>query len=83
MAKLSASRRKKLPDSAFAYPSKRKYPLDTVKRARNALAQAKKSNTFGSYSTVARKVRAKWGDKVKSVGKSQGTVSAPGYRKRK
>ena len=82
MAVLRASRRKRLPDSAFAYPSRRAYPIDTVARARNALARAAQSNTSGSYSHVARAVRKRHGNKVATVGRKKGTVSSPGYRKR-
>jgi len=78
---LTAKRRRALPSSAFAYPSQRKYPIDTKARARNALARAAQSNTFGSYSHVARKVRAKWGNSIASVGPKKGTVSRPGMRR--
>ena len=74
---------KRLPSSAFAYPKTREYPINTVKRARNALARAKQSGTSGSYSHVARAVRRRYGNKVASVGKKRGTVSRPGYRKKK
>lgn len=40
MAKLTAKQRKKLPASEFAEPSKRKYPIDTPARAKNAKARA-------------------------------------------
>jgi hypothetical protein len=78
---LRASQRKRLPASAFAYPSKRKYPIDTKKRARNALARAAQKNTSGSYAHVAKKVRAKWGNKVASTGKAKGVMHRAGYRK--
>ena len=39
MAKISYKARQKLPASAFALPEKRKYPLDTIGRARNALSR--------------------------------------------
>jgi hypothetical protein len=64
---LTAARRKKLPDSAFAYPKQRKYPLDTLRRARNALSRAGQRNTFGNYGHVARAVARKWGAAVASV----------------
>jgi hypothetical protein len=67
---LTAKQRRKLPDSAFAYPTQRKYPVPTktqAKRAgisetqrlglhRNALSRSAQSGTHGSYSHVARKV---------------------------
>lgn len=80
---MSAKRRRALPATAFAYPRQRKYPIDTVKRARNALARAAQSGTSGTYQHVATKVRAKYGDRVASVGRKRGVVSRPGYRKRK
>ena len=72
----------KLPASAFAYPSKRKYPINTKKRARNALARAKQRGTFGSYSHVAKAVRKRYGNKIASVGRKKGTVSRPGYKRK-
>jgi len=78
---ISAAKRKSLPASSFAYPSKRAYPIDTLARAKNALARAAQSKTSGSYSTVAKAVRRKWGNKVASVGRARGTVSRPGYRR--
>jgi hypothetical protein len=80
---LSTKRRNRLPDSAFAYPKQRKYPLDTIKRARNALSRAGQPNTFGTYSHVAKRVRAKYGNRVASVGRKRGTVSRPGMAKRR
>jgi hypothetical protein len=79
---LKAAKRKKLPSSAFAYPSKRKYPIDTKARARNALARAAQSKTYGSYSHVARAVRRRYGNAVASVGKKRGTTTRPGYRRK-
>jgi hypothetical protein len=80
--KSTAKGASKLPASAFAYPSKRKYPINTKKRARNALARAKQRGTFGSYSHVARKVRKRYGNAIASVGRKKGTVSRPGYKKK-
>jgi hypothetical protein len=81
MAKLTAKRRRALPKSAFAYPSTRSYPIDTLARARNALRRASQSNTKGTYAHVAKAVRRRWGNKVASVGTKKGTLSKPGYRK--
>lgn len=78
---MKAARRKALPDSAFAYKN-RTYPIDTVKRARAALSLAGKRTTRGSYSHVAKAVRAKYGDRIASVGPTKGTTTRPGYRKR-
>jgi hypothetical protein len=74
---------KRLPSSAFAYPRTREYPINTKKRARNALARAAQRGTSGSYSHVARAVRRKYGNKVASVGRKRGTVSSPGYRRKR
>lgn len=81
MARLKARRRRRLPRSAFAYPSRRAYPIDTQKRARNALARAAQTGTKGTYAHVARAVRRRYGNKVASVGKRRGTTSRPGYRR--
>lgn len=51
---------KRLKSSSFAYPKTRKYPINTKKRARAALAYAARSDTAGSYSHVAKKVRKKY-----------------------
>jgi hypothetical protein len=78
---LSAARRKALPSSAFAYPATRRYPIDTPARARNALARAAQPQTSGSYSTVAKAVRARYGNRIPTVGRARGTVTHAGYRK--
>jgi hypothetical protein len=78
---LSAKRRGKLPDSAFAYPKTRRFPIDTVSRARNALSRAAQSHTAGSYAHVAAAVRKKHGDKVSTVGPTKGVLHRAGHRK--
>ena len=78
---MKAAKRKALPSSAFAYPKSRSFPIDTKSRARDALSRAAQSNTKGSYKTVAKAVRAKYGDAIASVGRTRGTVSGPGYRR--
>jgi len=80
---LSAAARRKLPASAFAYPKQRKYPIDTLARAKNALSRAGQAGTSGTYSHVAKKVRARYGNKVASVGRARGTVTRAGYRRRR
>lgn len=88
---ISAKKRKSLPRGSYVYgPSspvggkgRKAYPIDTPKRARAALSRAAQKNTAGSYSTVAKAVRAKWGNSIASVGRKRGTTSKPGYRKRK
>jgi hypothetical protein len=74
---------KRLKASDFAYPKTREYPINTLKRARNALARSKQKGTSGSYSHVAKKVKAKYGKKVSTVGGPRGTTSRPGYRKKR
>jgi hypothetical protein len=71
-----------LPSSAFAYPARRAYPINTVGRARSALTRASSSRNAGTYTHVAQAVRARYGNRVASVGRARGTVTAPGYRRR-
>lgn len=75
MAKLKASRRKKLPKSAFAYPSTRKYPIHDKAHARNALARAAQKGTSGTYAHVAAAVRKKYGSSIAVGGKKRTTAS--------
>ena len=82
MPPLTAKRRNRLPSSAFAYPATRRYPIDTLGRARNALARAAQPNTAGSYAHVARAVRRKWGNQVASVGTRNGVLHRAGTRRR-
>lgn len=77
---MRAAHRRRLPDSAFAYPRRRTFPIDTIARARNALARAAQSHTHGTYQHVARAVRRKWGDRIPTVGPTYGTVHSPGKR---
>lgn len=81
MAVLRAAQRNRLPRSAFVYPSRRAYPIDTPARARNALARAAQRQTRGSYSTVAKAVRRRYGNRIASVGRARGTTARPGYRR--
>jgi len=80
MSKSSAKGVSKLPRSAFAYPSKRAYPINTKARARNALSRAAQSGTSGTYSHVAKAVRARYGNAIPSVGRAKGRVNRPGKR---
>jgi hypothetical protein len=66
---LTAKQRNKLPPSAFAYPSTKKYPVPTKKQAakagiseqqrqrllNNAKSRAAQKKTMGSLRTVAKK----------------------------
>jgi hypothetical protein len=93
---LTSRQRRALPDSAFALPSKRKYPVPTKAQARragiseaqrlrlhrNALARSTNKRTAGSYPTIARKVKARAGTKVATVGGKRGNISSPGKRGR-
>jgi hypothetical protein len=67
----SAAGAYRLPNSAFAYPKQRAYPINTVRRRRNALARAAQPGTFGSKSHVERAIRRKYGKRsgVKSLDK--------------
>ena len=57
---ISAKKRRSLPRSAFGVPSKRKYPLDTRKRARNALARVSQHGTAAQKKAVRAKVKRKY-----------------------
>jgi hypothetical protein len=65
---VKAATRRRLPASSFAYPSVRKYPINTKARARNALARAAQSKTYGTYGHVARRVKARYGSAIKVSG---------------
>jgi hypothetical protein len=60
MAKLTAAKRNKLPSSVFAEPGKRKYPLDTKNRAKNALARVSQHGSPAEKAAVRRKVHGKF-----------------------
>lgn len=50
MAELSTDSRKKLPDSKFAEPKKRKYPIEDKAHARNAKSRASQAEHEGRMS---------------------------------
>lgn len=50
MAKLTAKARKKIPDSKFAIPSERKYPIQNKGHAANAKARAQQQYDEGRMS---------------------------------
>jgi len=60
MAKLTYKQRKRLPDSAFAIPSKRKYPIQDEAHARNALARVAQHGTVAEIRAVIAAVREKF-----------------------
>lgn len=49
-----------LPKSAFALPSKRKYPINTLRRAKAALSYSAQKRTEGSPATIRAKVLKKY-----------------------
>jgi len=60
MAELTTKRRNALPDSAFVFPKQRKYPIDTIARARNALARVAQYGTASEIAAVKRAVYKKY-----------------------
>jgi len=56
--KITTEQRKSLPDSAFGVPSKRKFPLDTCNRVRNAMARFNQAKglSSGEKATLRRKI---------------------------
>ena len=66
MAKLTARKRKSLPDSAFAGPG-RSYPVEDKSHAANAKARATQAVKAGRMSKAqAAKIKAKANRKLKS-----------------
>ena len=63
MAKLSYSKRKRMPKSEFAEPGKRAFPLPDVSHGRNALARA-----AGKPPAERAKIRAAVHRKFPSIG---------------
>ncbi|MBD3260357.1 MAG: hypothetical protein GF334_01545 [Candidatus Altiarchaeales archaeon] len=59
--KLSTKKRKGLPASAFGVPGKRKFPLDTCNRVRNAMARFNQAKglTSSEKATLRRKIMAR------------------------
>jgi hypothetical protein len=56
MVKLTTKQRNALPDSAFAIPSERKYPVNDASHARNAKARASEMENKG---VISKKTKAK------------------------
>jgi len=74
-APISTPQRKALPDSIFGVPGKRKFPLDTCARVRNAMARFNQAKglTSGEKATLRRKILARakaCGIEVKNFGKA-------------
>lgn len=94
---LTAKQRNALPDSAFAYPSKRAYPVPTKAQARkagiserqrlaihrNALSRAAQAGTSGSKAHVDRVVARRHGGAIASVNKRKAARRARGGRRRR
>ncbi len=57
---LSTKARNALPDSDFALPKERAYPIDTIERARNALARVSANGTEAEKAKVRAAVRKKF-----------------------
>jgi hypothetical protein len=60
-APLKSGQRKALPDSAFGVPGKRKFPLDTCARVRNAMARFNQAKglSSGEKASLRRKILAR------------------------
>lgn len=82
---LTTKQRDALPDKAFAYPKKRKYPVPTKAQAkkagisekqrlaihRNALSRASQKGTSGTYDTVLTLVHKRSGVSKDKKGKGR------------
>jgi uncharacterized protein DUF6582 len=60
MAKLSAADRKKLKDSDFAEPDRRKYPIEDETHARDALARVSQNGSEAEQRQVRKKVEERY-----------------------
>lgn len=69
MAKLTYKERKNLPDSDFALPKKRKYPIYDKAHARNALARVAQEPSRKNISATEAAIVKRKGCKVLSEGK--------------
>lgn len=56
MAKLTSKKRNALPDSAFAIPSERKYPLNDASHRRNAKSRASEMEDKGEITAKTEKM---------------------------
>lgn len=75
-APITTKQRKGLPDSSFGVPGKRKFPLDTCARVRNAMARFNQAKglTSGEKATLRRKILARakaCGIEVRNFAKAQ------------
>jgi len=60
MAKLTAQGRKRIKSSNFALPAERKYPIQDIAHARNALARVAQHGTPSEKAQVRRAVYRKY-----------------------
>lgn len=60
MAKLTAAKRKALPRSSFAVPSRRAYPIEDVAHARNAKARVAQHGSPAEKAQVNAAVRRRY-----------------------
>lgn len=79
MAKLKGKTRRKLPSASFAYPAARKYPIHDRAHARNALARAAQSKTYGTYAHVAAAVNRRY----PGMAQGKGATKRKGSTRRK
>lgn len=68
MARLTSKERKALPDSKFALPKQRKYPVDTKARAVNAKGRAQQQYNEGDMSkNTLNKIDRRANQKIRRV----------------
>lgn len=58
--KLTAASRRRMKSTSFGLPKQRKYPLDTIGRARNALNRVSQHGTSSEQAQVRRAVKRKY-----------------------
>lgn len=77
MAKLTSKQRNALPESDFAEPKQRKYPINDKSHARNALARVSQFGSPAEKKTIRQKV----GKKFPEIGKSKMTTKKRGTKR--
>jgi hypothetical protein len=60
MTKLSSAGRKTLSSKSFAEPNERKYPIENVSHAKNALSRVSQFGTPAEKATVRKAVKEKY-----------------------
>lgn len=60
MAKLTYQQRKRLPSGSFVFPKERKYPIEDLPHARNALARVAQHGTPSEIAKVRAAVYRKY-----------------------